>query len=71
LAALNGSQRGDPKKGVARVFEVVTETEMGAGLGDILRLPLGMDAWQRLEKKTNTLQDVLYKTEEIAGSTDF
>jgi hypothetical protein len=71
MESLDGKQKGDPVKGAARIFEVVTGTGLGKGLGDVLRLPLGDDCVGRMETKVKGLQDVLGKTREIAGSTGF
>ncbi|XWW95379.1 hypothetical protein V2A60_003337 [Cordyceps javanica] len=56
---LTGTQRGDPQKAADRIYEVVAGEERlsagaGAGgplLGRVLRLPLGMDAIDRVEAK--------------------
>ncbi|RDW95253.1 hypothetical protein BP5796_01016 [Coleophoma crateriformis] len=68
---MNGSQKGNTEQGVARIFEVVTRTGQAADLGEILRLPLGSDCVDRIEKKIVNLQGDLDKTRSIALSTDF
>ncbi|KAJ4164901.1 hypothetical protein LMH87_006554 [Akanthomyces muscarius] len=50
--ALTGTQRGDPQRAVDRIYEVVTGTGLAGRLrGEVLRLPLGMDAVERIEAK--------------------
>jgi hypothetical protein len=69
---LQGTQRGDPLKGVARVFEVVTgEGQAGPLKGKILRLPLGSDCVERIEAKLKSLSHDLDATREAALSTDY
>lgn len=49
---LTGTQRGDPAKAVDRIYEVVTGEGLAGHLrGKVLRLPLGMDAIERIEAK--------------------
>ncbi|KAL2825666.1 hypothetical protein BJY01DRAFT_154758 [Aspergillus pseudoustus] len=70
--AADGRQRGDPRKAVERVFEVVTGTGEAGGLrGKILRLPLGPDCVERLEGKIGRLQRDLELTRRVAMGTDF
>lgn len=69
---LSGTQRGDPEKAVARIFEVVTGTgAAGALKGRILRLPLGPDCLARLEKKARSISGDLETAREAGMSTDF
>lgn len=50
--ALTGTQRGDPQRAVDRIYEVVTGKGLAGRLrGEVLRLPLGMDAVERIEAK--------------------
>lgn len=67
-----GKQKGDPDKAVHRLFEVVSgEGSDGKLHGKVLRLPLGMDAIDRIDKKARTvLEDVAEarKLEEEASS---
>ncbi|KAL4862135.1 hypothetical protein BDV12DRAFT_207441 [Aspergillus spectabilis] len=70
--AAQGRQRGDPAKGVKRVYEVVTGTgEAGALKGKVLRLPLGPDSVERIETKTKKLQADIDAARSVALSTDF
>jgi NAD(P)-dependent dehydrogenase (short-subunit alcohol dehydrogenase family) len=67
-----GQQRGDPEKAAARIFEVVAgEGEAGQLKGRILRLPLGPDCVQRLEKKLKSVSSDLEAARKVAMSTDF
>ncbi|KAL4741090.1 hypothetical protein BDV11DRAFT_183758 [Aspergillus similis] len=69
--AAQGKQRGDPRKAVQRVFEVVTGTgEAGALKGKILRLPLGPDCVERIEGKMGRLQSDLDAARGVAMGTD-
>ena len=56
FSGMLGKQPGDPDKAVRRLFEVITGDGSGGKLrGKVLRLPLGMDAVERIEKKTRTV----------------
>lgn len=56
--AHDGKQRGDPVKGVSKIFDVVTKSGAVAGLEkEYLRFPVGVDAIQRLDKKIQNLKD--------------
>ncbi|OGE53441.1 hypothetical protein PENARI_c008G01978 [Penicillium arizonense] len=69
---MQGTQRGDPLKGVARVFEVVTgEGQAGSLKGKILRLPLGSDCVERIEAKLKSLSHDVEASREVALSTDY
>ena len=51
-----GKQPGDPDKAVHRLFEVITGEGSGGKLrGKVLRLLLGMDAVDRIDKKARTV----------------
>ncbi|KAL4784469.1 hypothetical protein BJX76DRAFT_367664 [Aspergillus varians] len=70
--AAQGKQMGDPGKAVKRVLEVVSGTGEAGGLkGKVLRLPLGPDCVQRIEKKLGSLQNDLDASRQFAMSTDF
>ncbi|KAL4890078.1 hypothetical protein BDV59DRAFT_195201 [Aspergillus ambiguus] len=70
--SMQGTQRGDPLKGVARIFEVVTgEGSAGSLKGRILRLPLGSDCVERIEAKLESLSHDLDASREAALSTDY
>lgn len=53
FAGALGTQKGDPQKLVERVFEVVTGEGLAGSLkGKVMRLPIGMDAIERVEAKS-------------------
>jgi len=66
-----GKQRGDAEKAALRMFEVITGTGMGKELGQVMRVPLGTDAVQRLEAKIEQLKGDLEVARGVALSTDF
>jgi NAD(P)-dependent dehydrogenase (short-subunit alcohol dehydrogenase family) len=71
FGAAQGKQRGDPRKAVQKVFEVVTGTgEAGALKDKILRLPLGPDCVERVEGKMGRLQSDLEAARGVAMGTD-
>lgn len=61
IEGLSGDQLGDAVKAVERMFEVITgEGKAGRLRGKVLRLPLGMDAIERIEvKASKVVEDVL------------
>ncbi|UNI13507.1 hypothetical protein JDV02_000247 [Purpureocillium takamizusanense] len=60
FAEMTGKQPGDPDKAVERMFQVITGEGGGGRLrGKVLRLMLGMDAVERIEKKTDRLREDL------------
>ena len=67
----NGTQQGDPLKAGQRILDVVTGTGLGAGKGNLLRVPLGPDCYQRFQTKCETLQENLAQMKEIAHSTSY
>ncbi|CAM1509533.1 Fc.00g032720.m01.CDS01 [Cosmosporella sp. VM-42] len=70
--AASGKQPGDPQKAVDIIFEVVAgEGRAGHLRGKSLRLPLGRDAFARIQKKVDSVQKDLDTTTEIGTSTDF
>lgn len=66
-----GTQPGDAVKCAKRVLEVVDDTGMGAGKGDLFRLPLGSDCYARFQAKIENLQDNLLQAKDIAHSTSY
>jgi hypothetical protein len=66
-----GAQPGDAVKCAQRILEVVDGTGMGAGKGDLFRLPLGLDCYDRFQNKINNLQDNLLQAKDIAHSTNY
>ncbi|RSL46523.1 hypothetical protein CEP54_013808 [Fusarium duplospermum] len=71
LKGMHGNQPGDPRKGVERIYEVVTGTGMAVGLEDQLRVPLGSDCHGMLQAKIQMLSETAEKTKAISSSTDF
>lgn len=68
---LNNSQRGDPAKGAARIFEVVTKSGAASMLKkDYLRLPLGADSYERTEKKNQNVQENIEALRVFGSNTD-
>jgi hypothetical protein len=69
--SFNGTQKGDPEKAAARIFEVVTGTGMAKDLDrNYLRLLLGKDCLDRSETKLEKLRENLDAVREISLSTD-
>ncbi|GMG10687.1 unnamed protein product [Aspergillus oryzae] len=67
-----GKQKGDPKKAIARIFEVVTGEGAAGGLkGQILRLPLGPDCVQRMQAKLDKANADLNAAREFALNTNY
>ncbi|CAG7939710.1 unnamed protein product [Penicillium salamii] len=66
-----GKQPGDAVKCAQRVLEVIDGTGMGAGKGDLFRLPLGSDCYNRFQSKIDSLQDNLLQAKDIAHSTSY
>ncbi|KAJ5295688.1 hypothetical protein N7508_010509 [Penicillium antarcticum] len=67
----NKVQPGDAVKCAQRILEVVDGTGMGAGKGDLFRLPLGSDCYDRVQNKIKKLQDNLLEAKDIAHSTSY
>ena len=68
--AYDGKQRGDPVKGVSRIFDIVTKSGVAAGLEkEYLRFPIGVDSIQRLDKKIQNLKENVEALRSI-GTTD-
>ncbi|PKY00154.1 NAD(P)-binding protein, partial [Aspergillus campestris IBT 28561] len=67
-----GLPKGDPVKGVARVFGAVTGEGVAGDLkGRILRLPLGPDCVGRIEGKLKSVSGDLEAAREVAMGTDY
>lgn len=72
LEAYHGRQRGDPAKGVERIFEAVVGEGMAGPLrGKVGRLVIGEDALLRINKANEAFEGELKLQQEIARSTDF
>ncbi|KAL2683032.1 hypothetical protein Neosp_007495 [[Neocosmospora] mangrovei] len=71
FSAATGKQPGDPKKAVNVIFEVVTgEGRAGHLKGNILRLPLGRDAFTRIQNKIQWVQRDLDASLEVGVETN-
>nr|POF15337.1 putative oxidoreductase yusz [Quercus suber] len=69
---IRGKQQGDPAKGAARIYEVVTGEGMAGGLkGKILRLPIGADCVERIEAKLKKVTADVNAAREAAINTAF
>ena len=68
---MEGKQKGDTEKGVARIYDVVVGEGMGKGQEKWLRLPIGSDCFERGTKALQAKLDNLKALEEVARSTDF
>lgn len=56
FSGMMGKQPGDPDKAVHRLFEVITGEGSGGRLrGKVLRLPLGIDSVDRIDKKARSV----------------
>ncbi|KAJ5350040.1 Short-chain dehydrogenase/reductase SDR [Penicillium brevicompactum] len=66
-----GAQPGDAVKCAQRILDVVDGTGMGAGKADLLRLPLGVDCYDRFQAKIEKLQENLLQVKDIAHSTSY
>lgn len=75
FAGADGTQAGDPVKGVERIFEIVTgEGEEGIAAplkGKVLRLVIGEDAFTRMKNNNEKLVSDFMANEEVAKSTAF
>ncbi|CRL24555.1 Short-chain dehydrogenase/reductase SDR [Penicillium camemberti] len=67
----NKAAPGDAVKCAQRVLEVIDDTGMGAGKGDLFRLPLGSDCYARFQTKIDKMQDNLLQAKDIAHSTSY
>lgn len=69
--AMEGKQKGDTEKGVARIYDVVMGEGVGKGYEKWLRLPIGSDCFERGTKALQAKLDNIKALEEVARSTDF
>ncbi|KAL3431926.1 hypothetical protein BDV09DRAFT_137544 [Aspergillus tetrazonus] len=67
----DGNQRGDPKEGVKRIWEYVTDEGLLKGKEKLLRLPLGSDTGSVLTAVAKELEKTAEVYEEVWRSTDF
>lgn len=62
--------KGDVKKGVQAIFDMVMKEGQAEGLTGYLRLPLGKDGSAKWEVKIKELKENLDRTEKIWRGTD-
>jgi len=67
----DGVQRGDPKRGAARIWEYVADEGMFKGKKKLLRMPLGSDCGGYLKDHIAGLAEILETYEDVWKSTDF
>ena len=68
---MEGKQKGDTEKGVARIYDFVVGEGKGKGQTQWLRLPIGSDCFERGTKALQGKLDNLKALEEVARSTDY
>lgn len=72
FAAADGTQEGDPDKGVERIFEIVTGEGLAGELkGKVQRLVIGGDAFTRMKRNTEKLVHDYTIGEKVALSTAY
>ena len=68
--SMQGTQRGDPKKCVALVADIVTGEGLAKGRQMPDTLAMGVDAVQATRQKCKKTLDLLQDWEELSSSTD-
>lgn len=71
VAKVDGHQRGDPKKAVERIIDVVKSEGMAAGRTMPERLPLGPDALLQVRNKCHATLKLCDDWENLIASTDW
>ena len=71
LKKSDGKQKGDPKKGVKRMIDVVTGEGMASGRKVPLRMPLGRDSLVAVREKCEETLRVCEEWEDLIASTDW
>ncbi|KAF2249783.1 NAD(P)-binding protein [Trematosphaeria pertusa] len=77
LQSWSGKQPGDPKKAAHALWDVITDTGMGAELkekgrdGKVMRVLLGSDSLGRLKSAIDMRQDAMQYSEAVAKSCDY
>ncbi|KAL3471627.1 hypothetical protein BJX99DRAFT_21664 [Aspergillus californicus] len=71
FTAYDGTQRGDPKEGVKRIWEYVADEGLLKGKDKLLRLPLGTDTGAVMRGVAGELDKTASLYEEVWTSTDF
>lgn len=67
----NGKQPGNPKEGVARMWEYVAGEGLFKGKKKLLRLPLGSDTGSMMKQYSAELGETATQYEDVWKSTDF
>ena len=70
IAAVDGTQPGDPSKAAERMVDVVRREGMAAGKEIPLRLPLGRDGMEQMRNKCIETLKIIEDWEELIVSTD-
>jgi hypothetical protein len=68
---INRRQLGNPKEGVARIWEVISSKGLAKRKKQLLRLPLGSDTGNAYRGLVKELTETVEEYEEIWKSTDF
>ncbi|KAF2492811.1 putative hydroxybutyrate dehydrogenase [Lophium mytilinum] len=71
LQGIQGSQTGDPKKGIKVMIDVVKGEGVAAGKAMPERMPVGADALGAIRKKCEDTLAICKEWEEVITSTDF
>ena len=71
VAAVDGTQPGDPAKAAERMIDMVRQEGMAAGKEIPLRLPLGRDGMEQVRNKCIETLKIIEDWEELIVSTDF
>ncbi|KAI9368528.1 hypothetical protein BJX61DRAFT_537191 [Aspergillus egyptiacus] len=71
FSVFNGSQRGNPKEGAARIWEYVADEGLLKGKEKLLRLPLGTDTGSVMREFAGELEKTARVYEDVWASTDF
>lgn len=67
----NQAQRGDTKKAVKIILDVVRQEGCAANKEIPFRLPLGPDAYNVLKTKCEETLELLWEWKDISNSTDY
>ena len=71
VGSMDGTQPGDPKKGVERMIDVLKSEGMAKGRGVPLRIPIGSDACQMTREAAMASLKVCDDWAALSTSTDF
>lgn len=70
-ASLTAAAPGDPALAVTRMIELVKGTGMAEGREVPIRVPLGLDGWERVKTKCEETLKICEDWKDVAASTDF